>query len=372
MTQQEFSMKLHIKKIIAGALIPLLVLTFFTACSAVGLFSSIEKEVKLNDPTMKGIITSLEVVNGNVYASNGFLYQRQGGSGNWNKMTLPSGAERCSEVASDGTWLYARFTTSDPTVLHSIQRYDSSSGNWTILTGVDNVARISSGTNRIYSFTGINNVYNAYVTTAAGSTVINATPIATDIATPTGTTGDYIATTKKVYSYDGTTFAELGGADKSPTGITGIVRNGTDIYTVNFAYVWRFNTATPANGWTSSGHTVMTPTTNIAYLGVGGKRVLLIASGSSMGGYGEILLAADGSMTTVLDSPGQSADSSVNVNSYGQYKSSVGLWAVHRIFVVTGSVPSGNDYVLYASVINSSYNGLWSYYSGTRNEWNRE
>lgn len=372
MTQQEFSMKSHIKRIISGALIPLIVLTFFTACSSVGLFSSIEKEVKLNDPTMRGIITSLEAVNGNIYASNGFLYQRSGGTGNWNKMSLPSGAERCSEVASDGVWLYARFTTSDPAVLHSIQRYDPSSGDWAILTGVDSVARISSGTGRIYAFTGINNVYKVYITTAAGSTVINATPFATDIATPTGTAGDYIATTKKVYSYIGTTFAEVGGDDKSPMGITGITVNGTNVYAVNAGFVWRYDTATPANGWTSLAHTIISPTTNISYLGAGGKNLLLIGSGSTSGGFGEITLAADGSLSSKIEAPGDTSDSSITSNSSTQYKNSVGLWAVYRIFAVTSPVPSGDAYVLYASVANSTYDGLWSYYSGTRNEWNRE
>jgi len=369
MTQQEFSMKVHIKTVVSGVLITLIVLTFFSACSNIGLFSSIEKEVKLYDPTMRGIITSLEVVKGNIYVTNEMLYQRTGGTDAWVKI-LPSGAERCAEVASDGTYLYARFTTSDPAVLQSVKRYDPSSENWTNLTGVDNVARISSGNNRIYAFTGIDNSYKAYITTAAGSTVINATPIATDIATPTGTVGNYISTTKKVYSYDGTTFAELGGADKSPSGITGITVKGTNVYAVNSGYVWRFDTVAAA--WTSIAHEIITPTTNIAYLGTGGKNLLLVGSGASSGGFGEVILTADGALSSVIGHPGDTAASSITTDASTQYKNSVGLWAVYRIFAVTTSVPSGNDYVIYASVANSTYDGLWSYYSGTRNEWNRE
>jgi len=379
MMQQEFSMKLHIKTVVLGALIPFLALTFLTSCSNLGLFSSIEKEVKLNDPTMRGIITSLEVVNGNIFVTNGTLYQRSGGTGDWNKMSLPSGAERCSEVASDGTYLYARFTTSDIGILHSVERYDPASGGWSSLTGVDNVARISSGNNRIYAFTGINNLYKAYVTTGVGSTVINSTPIASDITTPTGTardstgtTRDYISTNKKVYSYDGTTFAELGGVDASPVGVTGITTNGTNVYVVNTGFVWRFNTAAPTTGWTSIKHSMAT-TTNIVYLGAGGKNLLLIGSSSLTTGLGEVVLAAaDGSFPSTIGSPGDTATSAITTDAALQYKNSIGLWAVYRIFAVTTAVPSGNSYVLYASIAESTYGGLWSYYSGTRNEWNRE
>jgi len=365
MTQQEFPMKLHIKTAISGVLIPLLVMTFLTACSSTGLFSSIETEVKLNDPTMQGTITSLEVANNTIYVTNGTLYQRIGGTGNWHKMSMPSGAEHCSEVASDGTYLYARFTKSNLAVFDSVQRYDPASG-WTSVTGVDNIALISSGNTRIYAFTGSENTYNAYVTTGTGSTTITPTAIATGINTPTGSASDYFATNTKVYSYTG---VELG---TSPSEVTGITTNGTNVYAVNSG-VWRYNTTAPATGWTRIAHSITTPTTNISYLGAGGKNLLLIGSGSSSGGFGEVLLAADGSFSsTDSESPGDTGASSITTDAASQYNNSVGQWAVHRIFAVSSPHPSGDSYVLYACVVDPTDGGLWSYYSGTRHEWNRE
>jgi len=368
MTQQEFSMKLHIKPVVLGTLLSLLVLTLFTACSNTALFASIEKEVKLNDPTVRGIVTSLEVVKGTIYIANGNLYQRAGGDGTWNMMPFPSDdTKRCSEVASDGTNLYARFTTSDQAVTQSIQMYNPSSKDWTIVTGVDGVVLIGSGNKRIYAFTGTENSYKAYATTGVGSTVINAAEIAKDITTPTGTSGNYISTNTKVYSYDGTTFTDLGAPS---SGITGITTNGTNVYAVNSGSVYRYNETTAT--WSSIGHSISTPTTNISYLGAGGKNLLLIGSGCTSGGFGEVVLAADGSLQSTIDTPGDSDASSIVSGVSTQYSTSIDLWAIHRIFAVSSAVPAGNDYALYASVINSTYDGLWSYYSGTQNEWNRE
>jgi hypothetical protein len=361
MTQQEFSMKSHIKTAVSGVFLPLLVMTFLTACSNVGLLASIEKEVKLKDPTMRGIVTSLEVVGGNIYVTNGILYKRTGGTGDWDKVSLPSGAARCSEIASDGTYLYARFTKDDLSVLHSVARYEPASGGWTSLTGVDNIALIGSGSGRIYVFTGSEDKYNAYELTS-GNTAVTATPILTDINTPTGTVGNYIATNKKVYTNAG---AELGS---SPSGVTGITMKGTNVYAVNASYVWRY----AAGSWTSIKHSFTTPTTNISYLGAGGKNLLLIGSGSTAGGYGEVRLDGTDALSSVINNPGDSSDSSITVDASIQYNNSIGLWNVHGIYAVTTAVPSGDSYVLYACVVEPTYGGLWSYYSDSRNEWNRE
>jgi hypothetical protein len=366
MTQQEFPMNVQKKTITVGAVILLLLITLFTSCSNTALFASIEKEVKLNDPTLGGTITSMEVVNGNIFVANGYIYQRTGGTGDWNKMAFPTGAENCSEIASDGTWLYARFTKLDKSVFHSVERYDPSSNDWTKVTGKDDIVLIGSGNDRIYAFTGASNVYSAYITQSSGSTIFNSTPIITDITTPTGTAYNYISTTGSVYSWDGTTCTALTGA---PSGVTGITHNGTNLYALNSGAAYRYDEKTSA--WTSISHSLDSPTTNLAYLGAT-KNLLLIASGSLDGGFSEIILNSDGSLSSVIGTPGDSSASSVSTDDQSQYESTIGLWAVHRIFAVTTTVPSGNDYVLYASVTHYDNDGLWSYYSDTQKEWNRE
>jgi len=353
-----------------GAATLLLAITILSGCSNTAMFASIEQEVKINDPTMRGIITSMVELNGNLYIANGSLYQRTGGSGAWNKMDLPSGASRCSEVASDGTYLYARFSAEDMSVFHSVKRYDHNTGYWANVDGVDNIALIGSGKGRIYAFTGSSDSYVAYVTPSAGSTAFTATAIASGIKTPTGTAGDYISTSKKVYRYDGTTLAEAGGAGTSPAGVTGITSRGTDLYAVKSGNVYHFSEAT--NAWASIAHSLSSPTTNIAYLEAGGKKELLIASGSTSGGISEITLNADGTLKAPITTPGDSDQSAVATGAQSQYLNSVDLWAVHRVFAVSTAVPAGDAYVLYASVIHYTYDGLWSYYSSSRNEWNRE
>lgn len=351
----------------------LLTLALFAGCSTDPIFSTIEEEVKLEDPTMRGSITSMEVIDrdgdgtkNDIYAANGMLYVRTDGTGKWNKVSLPAGAERCAEIASDGTWLYGRFTGTDHAVTHSVQRFDASAGTWKEVTGLSGVVLIGSGAGRIYAFTGANDDFDLHVTPSAGSTEFGATAIATDLATPTGTAGNYVATSAKVYSCDGAALAELTGSPAGVTGITLVPSTG-NIYAVNAGYVWRYD----GSAWTSAAHGLSTPTTGIAWLG-GTKNLILAASGSEDGGFCEVKLGADGSLGTVISTPGDSNLSSVNTDSQDQYENSLGQWALNRIFAVTEPVPAGNEYAIYASVIHYSYDGLWSYYSNTRTEWNRE
>lgn len=361
----------------------LLTLTLFAGCTKDPIFSAIEEEVKLKDPTMTGTVTSFEVVNHDLYATNGYIYKRTNGTGSWIKLAFPSESVRCSEIASDGTWLYARFVeVSDWTNFDSVQRYDTSTGVWTPVSGLSGIVRIGSGSGRIYAFTknGDDN-YNAYV--SSSTTTFDSTPVGTSITTPTSTSGNFVSTNAKVYYYNGSSLAEAGTSPTGVTGITVVAKPGksanTYLYAVTLGYAWRYDGTTATGNWTNSGHSVATPTTNIAYLR--SKNLLLIASGANGGGYGEIKLDDTGAFSSNLGAPGGSTESSVAPANKDQYDSSVGLRALYRIDVVdakdadgnaTGSVPAGNDYVLYASVMHYSYGGIWSYYPGTIPEWNRE
>jgi hypothetical protein len=356
----------------------LLTLALFAGCTTDPIFSAIEDEVKLKDPTMTGIVTSFEIVGTDLYAANGYIYNRTNGTGSWSKISLPSSGIRCPWIASDGTNLYALFTKSDDwTDFDSVQRYSGSS--WTKVTAPSGVQRIGSGDGRIYAFTknGDDN-WNAYATASAGGMTFSLLTGGTSITTPTSTAGNFVATNAKVYYCDGSSLSEAGS---SPSGVTGITigknaGSGTTdyLYAVNSGYAYRYDSTTGTSGtWTSLAHSVDTPTANISYLRP--KNLLLIASGSTGSGYEEIQLTSAGAFSSNLGTPGESTASSIGTDT--NYDSSVGLRALYRIDVVdalnnSGSVPAGNDYVIYASVVHYSYGGLWSYYPGTDPEWNRE
>lgn len=363
----------------------LLTFTLFAGCTKDPIFSAIENEVKLKDPTMTGTVSSFEVVDQSIYVANGYIYKRTNGTGSWNKIGLPSGAGRCATLAYDGLYLYGLFTDSDDwTTFHSVQRYDTSSDSWTNVTGLSAIVQIGSGSGRIYAFTrNGDDDYNAYDTPSAGSLAFNTTAIASNIATPKSTAGNFLATNKKVYYCAGTSLTEAGSSPSGVTGITVVAKPGTSantyLYALNAGYVWQYDGTTESGTWTSLGHSLSTPTSGIAY--VRSKNLLLIASGKNGGGFSEATLDATGALSTIIGTPGDSDASSVAPANQDQYNSSVGLRALNRIDAVnatdaagnaTNCVPSGDSYVVYASVLHYSYGGLWSYYPTTYPEWNRE
>lgn len=77
-----------------------------SGCSEDPIFSAVEAEVELKDPSVLGTVLTLVSHDGSLYTANGNLYSRTGGIGDWRKVSLPSGASRCSQVATtteDGT-----------------------------------------------------------------------------------------------------------------------------------------------------------------------------------------------------------------------------------------------------------------------------
>lgn len=358
----------------------LLALSILSGCTNAPIFADIEKEVEYKEPTMQGTIISLEVVGGNIYVSNGYLFCRSGGTGSWNLMSAPDGTERSAELASDGTYLYARFTqASDHTKFQSVRRYNTATGSWTTVGGLDNVRYIGSGNGIIYAFTENSGTYQAYVNDAANKDSFVTTAIATGLAVPVDTAGDYVATTGAVYRYDGAskkldkangTYSDsvTTSTAYSPSGVTGIAVNGANLYAVKSSYVLRYD----GTAWTWKSHSAASPTTGISYLGgTSGKSLLLISSGTLKGGYSEVVVAADGSLGDSIITPGDSSLSTVPIDRKTQYENTIGLWAVRRVYALTSPIQTGDKFTLYASVINQTYNGLWSFYSSTT-QWNRE
>lgn len=337
-------------------------------CSQEPIFADIEKEVELIDPSVRGTVVSLVNVGGNLYTTNGRIYVRNGGTGGWNQVSLPSGAYRCGELATDGANLYGRFTTDDYAEFHSVQRYDS--GTWIPTTGISNCILIGSGNGRIYGFTG--EYANANIQATTGLDAFGSV-FATGLNGPNvgSTSGNYVATLNTLYSYDGTTWATVTGpASPTLSGVKSITTVGANVYAVGTGYVWRFDgTAT----WTSVSHSAGKPT-SIAYLG-GSNNLLLVsngAKGSGTGGYVEVPLDGTFALAGSSSRPGNLAQSSISADAKEQFESSVGKYAVYSIFTETTNVPAGNAYVVYAGVIDSAHDGMWSYYPGTRAEWNRE
>ncbi len=98
-----------------AAIAGLLLSTFVASCSKTPILARIEDEVELKDPSLLGSVHSLVVAAGDVdatvndlFASNGRIYRRTDGSGDWNKVGLPASDIRCMNLATDGTNVYAR------------------------------------------------------------------------------------------------------------------------------------------------------------------------------------------------------------------------------------------------------------------------
>ncbi len=350
--KQNDTMSKHILLTVAALLVAGL---FLAGCSNEPIFAAIEKEVKLKDPSVRGTITSLVTVGSDLYVTNGRIYKRTGGSGDWNQISMPD--YRCTEVATDGTDLYGLFQDEHYDIT-DVYRFDGTI--WTAVTDVAGIKKISSGDGQVFGFTGSGSSWNAYTITGTTASAIGA---ATGIALPVGSAGDCFATTTGVYNIVGTLLTG------SPTAsITGITAGGANIFVLTSA-----GTVYPFVGGTALGPTetatVSTPATGIAYLA--GTKKLLLVSGAE--GYGEITTDGSGVLTGTL-SPGDSSASSISTSAQSQYESSLDQWNLHSIFAVAapGPVPAGDSYVVYAGVYDTRYDGLWGYYSTSQQEWNRE
>ncbi len=346
----------HIKTGISAILGAALLLTgtlMMTACTNDPIFSAIEQEVKLKDPSIIGSISSLVVVGTDIYTTNGRIYKRTDGQGSWNKVGLPY--FRCAGLATDGTNLYGLFQNADYQIV-SFQMFDGSV--WAPVVSPASIVRIASGRGRVFGFAQETEGFTAYSVTALTATAITgATALAIPVGSAVTALSDYFATTAGVYDAAGTNLTCPG------TTVIGITTDGTDLFALDAGSVYQYKTGV----WQSAfNHNVGSPTC-ISWLGAG-KNLLLISGAK---GYGEVILDPSNVMTANL-APGASDESSVSTTAKDQYTNSIALWNLTSIYAVTSPVPAGDGYVVYAAISNSKYEGLWAYYSASRNEWNRE
>lgn len=327
-----------------------LITFLLSSCSPDPIFASIEKEIKLKDPSLRGSITSLVIVGSDLYASNGYLYKRSNGVGNWNSVSNNISG-RCANLATDGSNLYALYTSTDH---ENGKVYQVNNNNWHEVSGLNNVTYLSSGNGYVFAFAGSDSSYTAYTITGAAATALSGT-----YSAPVGSSASHFATTSGVFNQDG---SAVSGAPTS--NIRGICSNGSNLYVATNENLYRYNSSV----WTSVPHSVANPT-SIAFLDAGNSKHFVLISGSL--GYGEVTVGSDGSLEA-FQTPGTSDNSSIPQESSTQFSGSLKKWTVSRIFAVSKDQLSTQDpYVLYASVANTGYDGLWSFYPSEGN-WNRE
>jgi len=352
-----------------AAIAGLLLSTFVASCSKTPILARIADEVELKDPSLLGSVHSLVVAAGDVdatvndlFASNGRIYRRTDGSGDWNKVGLPASDIRCMNLATDGTNVYALFNKTDYVTFHSVQLLDPVAGTWSPVTDASGAVMIGSGSGFIFVFFDDGNgSYSVRRTTGTGDTGLTAT-VASGLSIPRGSSGVYFATKTAIYNSGGTNVSAAGGPTSD---IRAIIAGGGNLYAIAGADVWRYNGA-----WTQVAHGFGNAR-SIGYLDAGGKHLVLVGV-DDKDGYGEVILDGSGARGAA-QKPGSNDQSSITPSSQDQYESSVDDLSVTSIFAVASpAVPAGNSYVLYAGITHYSDGGLWAYYSDTRREWNVE
>ena len=88
-----------------AALLPVL-----SACTNEPIFSTIESEIPLRDPTLEGKVPSLVQFQRYLYACNGRLKRKQGTAapGSWQEVARPEN-RRCAALAATDSTLYGLF-----------------------------------------------------------------------------------------------------------------------------------------------------------------------------------------------------------------------------------------------------------------------
>ncbi len=379
----------YIFTLIAALSTSVAALALFGGCSVTPIFATIETEIPLATPTVLGKISELFWANPSasareLYLTNGKLKRKTATSNSWADVPLPASttALRVTSIATDtldgNGSLYALFVNeSDWTVFNSIQRFDGSA--WTPVTGIPegtSIGKIGSGNGRIYAFvkTGSSGSKLIYSVSTVTGTVYDAASLAT--LQPSGnvdlpaSSGDYVVSSDTVFHWDGSGLTTLTGTGNTGTYISVTTDVSGNPYVLSTSGVYVSNDA--GTTWTSHGYSVSSPVQSISVLDQTSATATDFILVSGLTGYCEITGTVGGTWAASSQVPGISATSSISTSANAQYTSSLALYCVDRIFGVTNHTPSGDTYVIYASVRNDTFDGLWGYYPETRANWNRE
>lgn len=363
-------------------------------CSNDPIFATIENEVALRDPTFQGTVSSLVQFKASdgayLYASNGTIRRKPGkaAAGDWYKVSLPSGAHRCSKlvVTPDGSALYGLFQNSD-WKFHSLQKTTDGT-TWERVDTPVSVDSIWQATDGVYTVTlngsgGENHAADSstiYRVDSSGA--FQKISVPSGDQTPVALCGDYIVTRRNergdVYYVNGTSATQINLDSEGirvnvdmPFGacIGRTDTGGTDnLYVLAQDYLYHFKGGSYVNRHRLGG----------SYDGFGtpavfngnGTPLLLLPLEE---GYREARLDSSGNVTGSTY-PGEDDYSSTAPRRQSQYNSSIDDYGLTAMFSVEDAeyLPDGDAYAVYANVKHYKYDGLWSYYSATEPEWNRE
>jgi len=343
------------------------------SCDADPIFASIEEEVALADPSIRGTITSMVFTGdaeGTKYATNGAVYRKTGASGSWEKTGLPE--HRCAQLAFDGTNVYGLMQNTD---YGFAGVYMLSGAAWTKVTGSNSMVLIFSGNGFVYGFTHDGDedggTYDAYTVTASGATslVAGLTDIPSGSAVVSDGSASWFSTRGGVYDSTG---VALTGAPSGVLAMTASDAGG--LYAASSSTLYQWN----GSAWSSAAHEgAQTGVASVSWLRVDAATGVILVAGGDTSGYSEVPVTSAATAGTSILGDSKSLGGSITSlpsEDVSQYDSTVGQWTVNGIYAdASTNSTGGNPYVLYACVVNDrGYDGLWAYYPSTRSEWNRE
>lgn len=375
-----------------AALLPVL-----SACTNEPIFSTIESEIPLRDPTLEGKVPSLVQFQGYLYACNGRLKRKQGTAapGSWQEVARPEN-RRCAALAATDSTLYGLFQNG---AWQDGKIYSSTDGvSWSaspLSGGPDTVNRLFPTEGGFYTVTyegtgTEQNPASSYTIYKYDGSWTELNSEALNGNVPLGISGSYLVTKEHPYRINGTTIERMpdeegisnsdsGGKKFLPGGERDIVGmcvsklNGTaeHLYVLTDDNAWHYN----GSEWTRHG------IGDGNYDGFGRPEVFVPAGKSPLLlmplelGYREAPVDSGNGDLTGSNRPGSSTASSVQPEDASQYRSSIDDYPVDFLYTVTDRayLPSGCEYAVYASVGHYKYGGLWGYYyPGAYAEWNRE
>lgn len=125
----------------------LILSVFFTACtgSGGGIYSTIEREVKLNNRSIVNIVYRMTQFGSNLYACNGSLFTKGASSGpGWTHVPVEGAPGTIVSVAADSTYIYILVVTSST----------DSSSTGTVFASTDGIRYITTGHTGIWTTDG--------------------------------------------------------------------------------------------------------------------------------------------------------------------------------------------------------------------------
>ncbi|WP_333760242.1 hypothetical protein [Treponema paraluiscuniculi] len=369
--------------------------SFLTGCDFSGIFASIQSEVPLKIPSIRGVVTGLVKCNNKLYACAGQLWEKNASAseGEWKAVDFLPG-KRITSIVSNGTNVYACVSG------EGLYAYNSNCAGRTskspaVLCKTNGAIRIVGSKNPFLQMPSKPNCGSSGSPIDEGINNDNDENIL-------GSGTEYVVTTKAVYTKSGgsgvgCTYAKDGTFAAATSPILGCtsdregcfyVLDGTDVHCRTVQASGRSGGVAHcavASGSVDSckvAHTVTNPLC-IAHVKNGNTEFLLIGGSR---GYKEIKLETGSGSTGCLKAgnvrgPEQWEECSVTPKeSVSQYEGTIGRFAISDIYTVdstsgacgasSGSSGKPDVYVVVGDS-QDGYTGLWRF-DAQKKEWNRE